>query len=156
MDLNATILGQAIAFIIFVIFCMKYVWPPIMAAINKRQQEIAEGIESAQRAKNDLQLAQNSAQKQLKDAKQQAQQIIEQANKRKIQILDEAKVAAEQERNKIVAQAKGEIDAERQRVCEDLRKQVAYLAVAGAEKIIEQSMDASANDHLVEQLVAQL
>lgn len=156
MDLNATILGQAIAFIIFVIFCMKYVWPPIMAAIEKRQKEIADGIESAQQAKSDLQLAQNNVQTQLKEAKQQAQQIIEQANKRKLQILDDAKVEAEQERNKIVAQAKSEIEAERQRVCEELRKQVAYLAVTGAEKIIEKSMDPSANTHLVDQLVAQL
>ncbi len=100
MNLNATILGQAIAFVLFVIFCMKYVWPPIMAAIEKRQQEIADGLSSAERAKKDLDLAQANATDQLKKAKAEAQVIIEQASKRKAQILDEAKAEAEQERNK--------------------------------------------------------
>lgn len=139
MNLNATILGQAIAFVLFVLFCMKYVWPPIMAAIEKRQKEISEGLSSAERAKKELDLAQADATDQLKKAKAEAQVIIDQANKRKAQIVDEAKTEAEQERNKIVAQAKAEIDAERQRAREELRKQVGILAIAGAEKIIERS-----------------
>jgi F-type H+-transporting ATPase subunit b len=100
--MNATILGQAIAFILFVWFCMKYVWPPLMAAIEKRQKEIADGLASAERAKKDLDLAQANATDQLKKAKAEAQVIIEQANKRRSQILDEAKAEAEQERTKIV------------------------------------------------------
>ena len=115
MNINATILGQAIAFILFVAFCMKYVWPPIMAAIEKRQKEIAEGLASAERAKKDLDLAQANVTDQLKKAKEEAQVIIEQANKRRTQILDEAKTEAENERNRIVAQAQAEIDAERKR-----------------------------------------
>ncbi len=122
MNLNATILGQAIAFVLFVLFCMKYVWPPLMAAIEKRQKEIADG----------------------------------QANKRRSQILDEAKAEAEQERTKIVAQAQAEIEAERKRAREELRKQVAILAVAGAEKIIERSVDEAANSDIVDKLVAEL
>ena len=145
MNLNATILGQAIAFVLFVWFCMKYVWPPIMAAIEKRQKEISEGLSSAERAKKELDLAQADATDQLKKAKAEAQVIIEQANKRKSQIVDEAKAEAEQERNKIVTQAKAEIDAERQRAREELRKQVGILAIAGAEKIIERSVDEAAN-----------
>lgn len=156
MNLNATILGQAIAFVLFVLFCMKYVWPPIMAAIEKRQKEISEGLSSAERAKKELDLAQADATDQLKQAKAEAQVIIEQANKRKAQIVDEAKTEAEQERNKIVAQAKAEIDAERQRAREELRKQVGILAIAGAEKIIERSVDEAANSDIVDKLVAEL
>ena len=156
MNLNATILGQAIAFVLFVLFCMKYVWPPIMAAIEKRQQEIADGLSSAERAKKELDLAQADATDQLKKAKAEAQVIIDQANKRKAQIVDEAKTEAEQERNKIVAQAKAEIDAERQRAREELRKQVGILAIAGVEKIIERSVDEAANSDIVDKLVAEL
>ncbi|MGC6389411.1 F0F1 ATP synthase subunit B [Ewingella sp. S1.OA.A_B6] len=156
MNLNATILGQAIAFVLFVLFCMKYVWPPIMAAIEKRQKEISEGLSSAERAKKELDLAQADATDQLKKAKAEAQVIIDQANKRKAQIVDEAKTEAEQERNKIVTQAKAEIDAERQRAREELRKQVGILAIAGAEKIIERSVDEAANSDIVDKLVAEL
>lgn len=156
MNLNATILGQAIAFVLFVWFCMKYVWPPIMAAIEKRQKEIADGLASAEQAKKDLSLAQANVTDQMAQAKAEAQVIIERANKRKTQIVEEAKAEAEHEREKILAQAKAEIDAERKRVREELRKQVATLAIAGAEKIIERSVDEAANSDIVDKLVAQL
>ena len=156
MEINATFLGQAVAFVIFVVLCMKWVWPPLMSAIEKRQKEIADGLSSAERAKKDLDLAQANATDQLKKAKAEAQVIIEQASKRKAQILDEAKAEAEQERNKIVAQAQAEIDAERKRAREELRKQVAMLAIAGAEKIIERSVDEAANSDIVDKLVAEL
>ncbi|AWK15265.1 F0F1 ATP synthase subunit B [Candidatus Fukatsuia symbiotica] len=156
MNLNATILGQAIAFFLFVIFCMKYVWPPIMAAIEKRQKEIADGLASAERAKKDLDLAQTNATDQLNKAKAQAQVIIEQASKRKAQILEEAKTEAEQERNKIVTQAQAEIEAERKRTYEELRKQIAMLAIAGAEKIIERSVDDAISSDIVDKMVAEL
>ncbi|WP_340616762.1 F0F1 ATP synthase subunit B [Xenorhabdus entomophaga] len=156
MNINATILGQAIAFVLFVLFCMKYVWPPIMAAIEKRQKEIADGLASAERAKKNLDLAQANASDQLKKAKADAQVIIEQANKQKAQIIDDAKAEAELERNKIVAQAHAEIEAERKRTREELRKQVAMLAIAGAEKIIERSVDEAANSDIVDKLVAEL
>ncbi|MDE9570163.1 F0F1 ATP synthase subunit B [Xenorhabdus bovienii] len=156
MNINATILGQAIAFVLFVLFCMKYVWPPIMAAIEKRQKEITDALASAERAKKNLDLAQANATDQLKKAKADAQAIIEQANKQKAQIIDDAKTEAELERNKIVAQAQAEIDAERKRAREKLRKQVAMLAIAGAEKIIERSVDEAANSDIVDKLVAEL
>nr|WP_249213199.1 MULTISPECIES: F0F1 ATP synthase subunit B [unclassified Tatumella] len=140
----------------FVAFCMKYVWPPIMAAIEKRQKEVADSLASAERAQKDLDIAQANASEQLKKAKEDAQVIIEQANKRRAQILDEAKAEAEAERHKIVAQAQSEIDAERKRAREELRKQVALLAVAGAEKIIERSVDEAANSDIVDKLVAEL
>ncbi|MEA9390062.1 F0F1 ATP synthase subunit B [Acerihabitans sp. TG2] len=156
MNLNATILGQAIAFILFVLFCMKYIWPPLIAAIEKRQKEIADGLASADLAKKEVDIAQANASDQLKKARAEAQVIIEQANKRKTQIVDEAKAEAEDERNKIVAQAQAEILAETKRAREELRKQVALLAFAGAEKIIERSVDEAANSDIVDKLVAEL
>lgn len=156
MNLNATILGQAIAFVLFVLFCMKYVWPPIMAAIEKRQKEIADGLSSAERAKKDLDLAKADAGEQLAKAKAEAQAIIESANKQRTQMIEEAKAEAEKERSKIVAQAQSELEAERKRAREELRKQVAMLAIAGAEKIIERSVDEAANSDIVDKLVAEL
>ena len=156
MNLNATILGQAIAFVLFVLFCMKFVWPPIMAAIEKRQKEIADGLSSAERAKKDLDLAKADAGEQLAKAKAEAQVIIESANKQRTQMIEDAKAEAEQERSKIVAQAQSELDAERKRAREELRKQVAMLAIAGAEKIIERSVDEAANSDIVDKLVAEL
>ena len=156
MDINATILGQTLAFILFVWFCMKFVWPPMIAAIEKRQKEIADGLSSAERAKKDLDLAQNKAMEQIKEAKQQAAEIIEQANKRRAQIIDEANQDAMGERENILTQARAEIEAERNRAKEELRKHVALLAIAGAEKILERQIDKAANSDLVDKLVAEL
>lgn len=156
MDINATILGQSLAFVLFVWFCMKFVWPPLMAAIEKRQKEIADGLSSADRAKKDLDLAQNKAMEQIKEAKQQAAEIIEQANKRRAQIIDEANQDAMGERENILTQARAEIEAERNRAKEELRKHVALLAVAGAEKIMERQIDKAANSDLVDKLIAEL
>ena len=156
MNINATLLGQAIAFFFFVVFCMKYVWPPLIAAIEARQKAIADGLSSADRAKKDLDLAQNKAMEQIKEAKQQAAEIIEQANKRRAQIIDEANQDAMGERENILTQARAEIEAERNRAKEELRKHVALLAVAGAEKILERQIDKAANSDLVDKLIAEL
>ncbi|CAA2929806.1 F0F1 ATP synthase subunit B [Arsenophonus endosymbiont of Bemisia tabaci] len=156
MNLNATILGQAIVFVLFVLFCMKYVWPPIMAAIEKRQKEIADGLSAAERAKKNLDLAKADATERLRKAKAEAQIIIKKANKQRVQMIEEAKVEAEAERNKIIAQAQIEIDAQCKRAREELRKQVAMLAISGAEKIIERSVDVAANSDIVNKLINEL
>ncbi|MCG7584218.1 F0F1 ATP synthase subunit B [Photobacterium sp. OFAV2-7] len=156
MNMNATLLGQAIAFFLFVVFCMKYVWPPIMEAIEDRQKKIADGLAAADRAAKDLNLAQANASEQLKEAKQTATELVEQANKRKAQIIDEAKAEALAERDKILAQGLAEIEAERNRARDDLRKQVATLAVIGAEKIIERSIDKDAHADLLNKVTAEL
>ena len=156
MNLNATLVGQTIAFAVFVIFCMKYVWPPLMSAIEDRQKKIADGLASAERATKDLELAQNKASDQLKDAKGQAAEIVDMANKRKAQIVDEAKTEATAERDKIIAQGYAEVEAERNRAKEELRQKVATLAIAGAEKILERSIDEAAANDIVEKLVAEL
>ncbi|MCR3755929.1 MAG: ATP synthase Fo complex subunit b [Sodalis sp. Psp] len=156
MNLNATIFGQAIAFVLFVLFCMKYVWPTLITAIEKRQKEIADGLASVERAKKELDIAHAEASNYLKQTKVEAQKIIEQANKRKVQIINETKAAAEEERNKILAQTQAEIDVERRRVYEELRRQVAILALAGAEKIIEHSMNEVVDSDIVDRVVAEL
>ncbi len=156
MEPNATLIGQSVAFFIFVWFCMKFVWPPLMQAIEDRQKKIADGLADADRAVKDLELAQAKATDQLKDAKANANEIIEAANKRKAQIVDEAKTEADSERSKIIAQGHAEIEAERNRVKEDLRKQVASLAIQGAEKILARSIDPAAHSDIVEKLVAEI
>ncbi|MEP4890690.1 MAG: F0F1 ATP synthase subunit B [Aliiglaciecola sp.] len=156
MNINFTLVGELIAFIFFVWFCMKYVWPPIMGAIEDRQQKIADGLAASERGEKDLELAQQKATEQLKEAKIQAAEIIEQAKKRATQIVDEETQKGHTEREKIIAQGQTEIEAERNRVKEDLRKQVAVLAVAGAEKILAREIDAAAQSDIVEKLVAEL
>ncbi len=154
--MNATLLGQAIAFVLFVWFCMKFVWPPLMAAIEERQKEISKGLQAAERAEKDLALAKENASDQLKEAKRTATEIVEQANKRKAQIVDEAREEALAERAKILAQAESEIETERNRVRDELRKQVATLAVVGAEKILERSIDKNAHKDILDNITAKL
>ncbi|KFZ36139.1 ATP F0F1 synthase subunit B [Shewanella mangrovi] len=156
MNINATLIGQTLAFIIFVWFCMKFVWPPLMSAIEERQKRIADGLANADRAAKDLELAREKASDQLKDAKATANEIIESANKRKAQIIDEAKAEADAERAKIIAQGQAEIEAERNRVKEELRQQVSALALAGAEKILERSIDEAAQSDIIAKLVAEI
>ncbi|WP_298444608.1 F0F1 ATP synthase subunit B [uncultured Ferrimonas sp.] len=156
MNMNATLIGQSIAFLVFVWFCMKYVWPPLMGAIEERQKAIADGLASAERAGNDLKLAQQAATEKLSEAKLQAAEIIEQANKRGAQIVEEAKTEAVVVRDKIIAQGEVEIEAERNRTKEQLRSHVAALAVAGAEKIIERTIDVDAHNDIIDKLAAEL
>ena len=156
MNMNATLLGQAISFALFVWFCMKYVWPPLINAIEERQKKIADGLQAAERAAKDLGLAQANASDQLKEAKRTASEIIEQANKRKAQILDEAREEAQVERQNILTQAEAELEAERNRARDELRKQVATLAVAGAEKILKRSIDIEAQKDILANITAKL
>jgi F-type H+-transporting ATPase subunit b len=156
MNLNATILGQSIAFAVFVWFCLKYVWPPITAALAERQKKIADGLEAADRAQRDLNLAQNKAADELREAKVKSAEIIDMANKRANQIVDEAKDKARDEGQRLIAGAKAEIEMEVQRAREVLRAQVAAIAISGAEKILEASVDQAANEELVKKLASEL
>lgn len=156
MNLNATILGQDIAFVLFVLFCMKYVWPPILEAIENRQKKIADSLSSAEQIKKNVEKAQNDATYQLKKAKYNAQIIIEKANKQRNQIIEKAKIEAEIERKKIITQAQKEIDFERKCASEELRKEVVMLAIKGAEKIIERSLDKDANRDIIDKIIATL
>jgi F-type H+-transporting ATPase subunit b len=156
VNINLTIIGQAIAFAIFVMFCMKYVWPPITAAMADRKKKIAEGLDAADRAERDLRLAQERAADDLREGKEKAAAIIEQANKRANLMIEEAKEQAREEANRVKAAAQAELEQEVNRAREVLRAQVSVLAIAGAEKILEASVDQKAHAKLVEKLAAEL
>ncbi|AMO58819.1 hypothetical protein GZ77_21955 [Endozoicomonas montiporae] len=156
MNINATIIGQSIAFAVFVWFCMKYVWPPIMQILNTRKKEIADGLAAAARGSEELEVAQQKVTEQLQEAREQAQEIIDLANKRAGQIVDEAKEQAREEAERVKAAAQADIEQELNRAREALRAQVAVLAVAGAERILGENLDESANSRLVDDLVAEL
>jgi len=135
---------------------MKYVWPPLNGAIEARQQKIEDGLAAGARAEKDLELARADIAKQLKEAKAQAAEIIEQAKKRATQIVDEETQRGQEERTKIIAQGHSEIESERNRAKEELRKQVATLAVIGAEKILAREINQAAHSDIVEKLVTEL
>lgn len=156
MNLNATLIGQLIAFAIFVAFCMKFVWPPLIKAIEDRQAKIADALAGAEKAKLEQAEAQSAVSKELATAKEEAQKIIDLANKRRNEILESVKVEAEAERTKIIEQGYAEVENERKRVQEELRQKVAALAVAGAEKIVGRSVDSAANNDIIDKLVAEL
>jgi len=156
VNLNATIIGELIAFVVFVIFCMKFVWPPIIGAIEARQATIADGLAASDRAVKDLELAQDKASAQLKEAKLGAASIIEAAKKHEAKIVEEAADKAQAEKEKILASGHAEIETERNRAKEELRQQVAILAIVGAEKILERSIDAAAHSDILDKLVAEL
>jgi F-type H+-transporting ATPase subunit b len=151
-----TLFGQTIAFAIFVWFCMKFVWPPITAAMQARQKKIAEGLDAAGRAQRDLQMAQEKAAQMLRETKEQAAELLDKANKTANAIVEEAKQQARSEGERLLAGAKAEIEVEVNRAKDQLRTQVATLAVAGAEKILESSVDAKAHNDLVAKLASQL
>lgn len=156
MNINLTLIGQMIAFFGFVWFCMKYVWPPITAAMREREQKIADGLAAADRANHDLELAKEKAVERLRDAKEEAAGIIDSANKRGNQLVEEAKQAATVEAERVKASARAEIEQETNRAREALRSEVVTLSLAGAEKVLERSIDREAHRELVETLAAEL
>ena len=156
MNINLTLIGQMLAFVCFVIFCMKYVWPPIIAAMQERSDKIADGLAAADRANHDLELAKEKAVERLKEAKVEASGIIDSANKRGIQLVEEAKQAAVVEADRVKASAQAEIEQETNRAREHLRSQVAALSLAGAEKILGASIDQDAHAAMVDKLAAEL
>jgi F-type H+-transporting ATPase subunit b len=156
VNFNATFIGQIIVFAIFVVLCAKYVWPPIMAAMQERQKKIAEGLDAASRADKALEVAQHDAAGKIREAKEQAAALIEQANRRAAVIVDEAKAEAEAEAKRIVTAAQSDVDKERNLAREELRAKVAELTVAGAEKILQAEVDQSKHSELLDKLAAQL
>ncbi|MBM89835.1 MAG: F0F1 ATP synthase subunit B [Gammaproteobacteria bacterium] len=156
MNINATFLGQMIAMAFFLWFCSKYVWPPFVAILEERKKKIADGLEAASRAQKDLELAQETSAEKLKEAKAEAAAVIDQANKRAVQIVDEAKEQAREEGQRIIAGANAEIDQEVNRAKEALRAQVSAIAIAGAEKILESSIDQAANEEMLNKLASEL
>ena len=156
MNINLTLLGQVIWFAIFVWFCMKFVWPPIVNALEERKNKISEGLSAADRAERDLELAQEKASNNLKEAKEQAHEIIEQANRRASQIVEEAKDQAQTEHDRIVEQGRSDVEQEMNRAREQLRSQVSELAIEGAEKVLRREVDREAHKGMLDELAAEL
>jgi len=156
MNPNITLLGQMISFAILIWFTVKFIWPPLMAAIEERQQKIAEGLAAADNAQKNLAQSQDKANEELKLARTKANEIIDQAHQRANQIIDTAKNDAVAEANRQKALAEAEIAAAANRAKEDLRRQVSVLAVSGAEKLLRREIDASAHKALIDDLAAQL
>ncbi len=156
MDFNLTLIGQTIAMIFFVWFTMKFIWPPIMNAIEARQIAIADGIAAAQRGQTDLENAKAEAAKIIEGARSQAREIIEQASSRANGIVEAARAEAEAEKQRRLEAAHAEIEVEINRAREELRGQVAAIAVAGAERILKREIDATAHRDLLDRLAAEL
>jgi F-type H+-transporting ATPase subunit b len=156
MNINATVIGQMIAFAIFVAFCMKYVWPPIMQALNERKKKIADGLAAAERGRHEQELAEKRAQQVIHEAKEQASEVIAQATRRGNEIVDEAKENARTEGDRILTSAKAEIEQEANRAKDELRAQVGGIALAGAAKIISREIDDKAHTDLLDELVSQI
>ena len=156
MNLNATIFGQTIVFIIFVWFCMKFIWPPIMEALHERKKQIADGLAAGEKGKHELELAHKRAIESLKQAKAKAAEIIAHAEKRAGEIADEAKVTAKEEGDRIIANAKSDIEQEVNQAREQLRSSLSSLVVTGAAKILEKEVDEKAHARLLDKLVEQI
>lgn len=156
MNINLTLIAQALTFAIFIWFTAKFVWPPLSRAIEARQTQIAEGLAAAERGKQELEQAAVRTADMLRDARQQAQDILAQAERRGGQIVEEAKIAASEEGARLVAGAKAEIEQEVSRAREALRTQVAALAIAGAEQILRREVDEKDHAELLASVQSQL
>ena len=156
MNIGLTLFGQSLVFIIFVAFCMKYVWPHLKSAMDERRQSIAEGLATAEEAERKLGEAESGAEAELAKARAEAAQIIEQARRRGQQMIEDAKAQARTEGERLIEAARSEIDQEINRAKEGLRRQVADLALQGAEKVLQERIDRGRHDRMLERLAAEL
>ena len=156
MDINMTLFGQSVAMIIFVWFCMKMIWPPIMEAIEERQTQIEDGLAAAERGQQSLDKAQVEAGDIVDDARKQATTILDQAHARANEIVSEGKADGTRERERQVAAATAEVEQETNRAREELRGQVSAIAVASAEKILRREIDSKSHEDILSKLAAEL
>ncbi len=156
MDINATIIGQSIAMIVFVWFCMKYIWPPLMEAIEERQTQIADGIAAGEQGRKKLDNANIESKKILNDARKQATNILDQANARATEIVSDGKQDGLKEREHQLSLAKNDIEQETNKARDELREQVAALAIASAEKILGREVNKESHADILDDLARKL
>jgi len=156
MNINLTLFTQAAAFALFIWFTVKFVWPPLLRAIENRQKQIADGLAAGEQGRKSLEISSREAEQVVQKARERAAEIVSQAEKRGTQMIEEARAGARAEGEREVAAAKAEIEQEITRAREQLRDQVAQLAVAGAEKILRREVDAKAHTQLLDSIKAQL
>jgi len=156
MNINLTLIGQTIAMIVFVWFCMKYIWPPLMGAIEDRRKEIANGIAAGEKGQRELADARQGSEAIMQDARQKALQVVDIAHKRSNELVGEAKHVAIAEGERLVQAARTEISNEQTRARDKLRREVAALAVAGATRVLGREVDAKAHAALLDELAGEL
>jgi F-type H+-transporting ATPase subunit b len=156
MNINLTLFGQMLSFAVFVWFAMKFVWPPIIKSLEERKAKIADGLAAAERGHHEKELAQKRATEAMHEAKAHAAEIVGMAQKRAAEIVDEAKTTARSEGERILIAAHAEIEQETNRVKEQLREQVAELAIAAAEKILTKEIDAAKHRDILDTVVKQI
>ena len=156
MDINMTLIGQSIAMIVFVWFCMKFIWPPILNALEERQQQIEEGLAAADKSQEKLVEAQSQADEIVDEARQQATGILDQAHARANEIVADGKDAGVKERERQLVAAKAEIEQEANKAREELRGQVSAIAIASAEKILRREIDGKAHEDILGKLAQEL
>lgn len=156
MTVNATLFAQMIAFTCFVLFTMKFVWPPLAAAMEERKKTIAEGLAAAEQGEKAQEEAKAEAEKLIAEAKAQAAEIVAQAQKRGNDIVEDAKTTAVAEGERLKDAANADIEAEKNKAKQELRGQVVSIAIAGAEKVLEREINADAHKDVLDKFVAQL
>ena len=156
MDINLTLIGQTIAMIVFVWFCMKFIWPPILTALEERQAKIEEGLAAADQGQEKLVQAQSEADDIVADARKQATGILDQAHARANEIVADGKSDGVKERDRQLTAAKAEIEQEANRAREELRGQVSAIAIASAEKILKREIDGNAHEDILGKLAQEL
>ena len=156
MNINATLIYQSIAMLIFVWFCMKFLWPPLIKALDERRERIAEGLAASDRAEKELEAAKVTVEQQINEARDKAGEIVDKAHERHSQIVDQAKVDAVTERQRQVAAAEADIAQSANQAREALRTDVASLAVLGAAKILEKEVDPQTHRELLDKLIAEI
>jgi F-type H+-transporting ATPase subunit b len=156
MNMNATLILQSIAMMVFVWFCMKFIWPPLLKAMDERRAKIADGLAASDRAEKALVEANQEVEQQIKTARDKAGEIVEQANQRHSQILDQAKDDAVGERQRQVSAGEAEITQSANQAREELRATVASLAVLGARQILEREVDEDTHRELLDKLIAEI
>lgn len=156
MNINATLILQSLAMLIFVWFCMQVVWPPILKALDQRRERIAEGLVASDKAEKELEAARVAVDEQIREARDKAGEIVDQAQRRHTQIVDQAKEDAVSERKRQVAAAEAEITQSANQAREELRAAVANLAVLGASQILDREIDADTHRELLDKLIAEI
>jgi F-type H+-transporting ATPase subunit b len=156
VDINLTLIGQTIAMIVFVWFCMKFIWPPLLTAIEERQEKIAEGLAAADKGQERLEQATAEAETIIADARKQATGILDQAHARANEIIADGKADGIKERDRQLAAAKAEIEQETNRAREELRGQVSAIAIASAEKILMREIDDRQHQDILGKLAQEL
>ncbi|MBM5811103.1 MAG: F0F1 ATP synthase subunit B [Gammaproteobacteria bacterium] len=156
MDFNLTLIGQTVAMIVFVWFCMKFIWPPLMAAIEKRRREIADGIAAGERGQKELAEARSGAEQILQEARHKAVQVVDIAHRRSNELIGEAKQVAVTEGERLVTAARAEAGNETLRARDGLRRELAALVVAGTGRLLGREVDARTHAALLDELAAEI